>query len=257
MALDASAVVAIEDANSYDFLVNTFDHPGRAARRAGDERQHRRRGARLELVPESCRAGRDDGRSGARARPAGRDLARRLGRERRQVHRRAAGFPDDRSAGPALSDRVRSAVQPRDGQRRRDDRHRLLPRLRLSRGRGLPGGARPVDGWCSPTRRRCSTRGSAGGARCRGATSTTCCRRGARLPNGNYRVLVSRFASGKPLGNFRYYGTRPDDPNDIVRARAPARAARRARLRRLAQPRRLARDEQPRHARDRRRHGAT
>ncbi len=40
--------------------------------------------------------------------------------------------------------------------------------------------------------------------------------RAARLPNGRFRVLASRFASGKPLGNFRYYGTRPDDPNDIV-----------------------------------------
>jgi hypothetical protein len=40
--------------------------------------------------------------------------------------------------------------------------------------------------------------------------------RAARLPNGNYRVLVSRFAPGRPLGNFRYYGTRSDDPNDIV-----------------------------------------
>jgi hypothetical protein len=40
--------------------------------------------------------------------------------------------------------------------------------------------------------------------------------RAARLPNGKYRVLVSRFAPGRPLGNFRYYGTRPDDPNDIV-----------------------------------------
>lgn len=40
-------------------------------------------------------------------------------------------------------------------------------------------------------------------------------RRSARLPNGRYRALASRFADGRPLGNFRYYGTRPDDPNDI------------------------------------------
>jgi hypothetical protein len=40
--------------------------------------------------------------------------------------------------------------------------------------------------------------------------------RAARGSNGRYRVLVSRFATGKPLGNFRYYSTRPDDPNDIV-----------------------------------------
>ncbi len=37
----------------------------------------------------------------------------------------------------------------------------------------------------------------------------------ARLPNGKYRALASRFADGTPLGHFRYYGTRPDDPNDI------------------------------------------
>jgi len=41
-------------------------------------------------------------------------------------------------------------------------------------------------------------------------------RLGARLPNGKYRVLASRFAEGRPAGNFRYYGTRSDDPNDIT-----------------------------------------
>jgi hypothetical protein len=40
--------------------------------------------------------------------------------------------------------------------------------------------------------------------------------RAARQPNGRYRVIVSRFAPGRPAGNFRYYGTRPDDPNDVV-----------------------------------------
>jgi hypothetical protein len=39
--------------------------------------------------------------------------------------------------------------------------------------------------------------------------------RAARLPNGKYRATLSRFAEGKPVGYFKYYGTRPDDPNDI------------------------------------------
>jgi len=39
--------------------------------------------------------------------------------------------------------------------------------------------------------------------------------RAARLPNGKYRATASRFADGKPLGYFKYFGTRPDDPNDI------------------------------------------
>lgn len=40
-------------------------------------------------------------------------------------------------------------------------------------------------------------------------------RRAARRPDGTYRAIASRFAPGTPRGRFRYYGTRPDDPNDI------------------------------------------
>ena len=34
-------------------------------------------------------------------------------------------------------------------------------------------------------------------------------------PDGTYRVIASKALPGTPLGHYRYYGTRPDDPNDI------------------------------------------
>jgi hypothetical protein len=37
----------------------------------------------------------------------------------------------------------------------------------------------------------------------------------ARRADGTYRAIASRFADGRPVGHFRYFGTRPDDPNDI------------------------------------------
>jgi hypothetical protein len=37
----------------------------------------------------------------------------------------------------------------------------------------------------------------------------------AQQQDGTYRVLASRNLPGRPVGPFRYYGTRPDDPNDI------------------------------------------
>ncbi len=36
-----------------------------------------------------------------------------------------------------------------------------------------------------------------------------------RDARGYYRAIASKFLDGKPLGPFRYYGTRPDDGNDI------------------------------------------
>ena len=41
-------------------------------------------------------------------------------------------------------------------------------------------------------------------------------RRAERSADGSYRAVASRKLPGRPVGGFRYYGTRPDDPNDVV-----------------------------------------
>jgi hypothetical protein len=41
-------------------------------------------------------------------------------------------------------------------------------------------------------------------------------RRAERSPDGTYRVSLSEALPGKPLEGFKYEGTRPDDPNDVV-----------------------------------------
>ena len=40
--------------------------------------------------------------------------------------------------------------------------------------------------------------------------------RSAKSADGSYRAVAGRGLPGKPLGGFRYYGTRPDDPNDVI-----------------------------------------
>ena len=37
-----------------------------------------------------------------------------------------------------------------------------------------------------------------------------------RLADGRVRVTASRYLAGRPIGPFRYYGTRTDDPNDVI-----------------------------------------
>ena len=40
--------------------------------------------------------------------------------------------------------------------------------------------------------------------------------RAQREKDGSYRVIVGRLISGKIVGPFKYFGTRVDDPNDLV-----------------------------------------
>ncbi len=40
--------------------------------------------------------------------------------------------------------------------------------------------------------------------------------RSQRSADGSYRAVAARAVPGRPLGGFKYYGTRPDDPNDVV-----------------------------------------
>ena len=41
-------------------------------------------------------------------------------------------------------------------------------------------------------------------------------RRVPRFEDGTIRVTASKYLTGVPIGPFRYYGTRSDDPNDVV-----------------------------------------
>jgi hypothetical protein len=52
--------------------------------------------------------------------------------------------------------------------------------------------------------------------RSRGRDVNQILRGAARKANGRYRASASPFVEGRYLGPFLHYGTRPDDPNDIV-----------------------------------------
>jgi hypothetical protein len=41
-------------------------------------------------------------------------------------------------------------------------------------------------------------------------------RRAHRDEDGSYRVIASKALDGRPVGGFRFYGVRSDDPNDVV-----------------------------------------
>ena len=226
-ALDASAVVAIEDANSYDFAVNTFATPGERAR-SGPATSTRWTKCRTRAGSPIASAGADvAGGDAARAGSSRLDFARRLGGVGRQGHRRPTRIPDDDPEGQTYQIEFDPPSNPE-----------------MATGAEIIGtvfyhafGYHTVEVYLTeldPNRITIAEKAARLGSARRERRRLTrkdiddVLRRGARQPNGKYRVLASRFADGKPLGNFRYYGTRPDDPNDIVRTSTAASCAARA-----------------------------
>jgi hypothetical protein len=216
MSLDASKVAPVEDSNGYDFIVNTFASPGvKHDLRAGNVNT-------IDEVPDSSWF---TNRTGAR-RLSGDALV--LGPDR---------VPAISLEGWKVSGGKSTGVQP--GFRMTDPAGQVYQiefdppsNPEMATGAEIIGtafyhafGYHVVDVYLAeldpasldiaPTarisdpllgERRTMTRRDVDDV----------LRRAARLPNGRYRVLASRFAEGKPLGNFRYYGTRSDDPNDLV-----------------------------------------
>jgi hypothetical protein len=214
-AFDASKAVSIEDTNGYDFVVNTFGKPG-------ERRDVRAMNVNsVDEVPDSSW------------------FANRLGRREVTIEELVRG-PDrvERVSmeGWQVSAGKSSGVQP--GFRMTDPSGQIYQievdppsNPELASGAEIIGtafyhamGYHVVDVYLVDVDRdalviseRATIRDPLNGKRRRLKKSDldAVFERAARLPDGRYRVLASRFAPGKPLGNFRYSGTRPDDPNDI------------------------------------------
>jgi hypothetical protein len=215
-AFDASGAAAIEDTNGYDFVVNTFTSPG-------ERRDVRALNANtVDEVPDSSW------------------FTNRIGRRDMSAADVARG--PDRLTGVSLDGWVVSGgksagVQP--GFRMTDPSGQLYQievdppsNPELASAAEIIGTAfyhaigyntvevylAEIDRGALVISERATIRDPLNGRRRRLKKSDLdeVFERAARRPDGRYRVLVSRFAPGKPLGNFRYYGTRPDDPNDIV-----------------------------------------
>jgi hypothetical protein len=216
-AIDAAKVTPIEDANSYDFVVNTFGHPG-------ERRDVRALNVNtVDEVPDSSW------------------FTNRIGMRQMTPSEIARG-PDQVETldlkGWVVSGGKSGGIQP--GFRMTDPNRQMYQievdppsNPELASGAEMIGtafyhaiGYNVVDVYVAEIDRQAlviaddaTIRDPLNGRRRRlkRFDLDLVFDRAARRSNGRYRVLVSRFATGKPLGNFRYYGTRSDDPNDVVR----------------------------------------
>jgi hypothetical protein len=215
-ALDASKVVTIEDTNGYDFVANTFGQPGERR----DVRAHNVNS--VDEVPDSSW------------------FTNRIGRHDMPVEEVVKG--PDRVEAVSLENWVVSGGKPtglQPGFRMADPQGQIFQievdppsNPELASAAEIIGtafyhaiGYNVVDVYLAEIDRaslkiseKATLRDPLNGKRRRLQKHDLdiVFDRAARLENGRYRVLVSRFAPGKPVGNFRYYSTRPDDPNDIV-----------------------------------------
>jgi hypothetical protein len=216
MALDASRVVSTEDPGSYDFIVNSFTTKGQRANvRAGNVNT-------IDEVPDSSW------------------FANRIGRGDLSVAAIQTG--PDRAHGISLEGWVVSGgkstgVQPGFQMKDREGHLHQIEfdppsNPEMASGAEIIGtafyhtlGYNTVEVYLAdldPSRLVIARDAKVWDPRIGRKRAlehrdiSEVLKRAARKSDGRYRVLVSRFAEGKPLGNFRYYGTRPDDPNDLV-----------------------------------------
>ena len=210
--MDASKTGSIEDSNGYDFVVNTLGHPG-------ERRDVRALNVNtVDEVPDSSW------------------FTNRIGRKPLSAAEIATG-PDRSDAmtldGWKVSGGKSAGVQP--GFRMTDPEGRTYQievdppsNPELASGAEIIGtafyhaiGYNVVDVYLAELDRdslvigdKATIRDPLNGRRRRlkKYDLDNVFNRAARLENGHYRVLVSRFAPGKPLGNFRYYSRRADDP---------------------------------------------
>jgi len=215
-AFDASQVVAIEDSNGYDFVVNTFAGPG-------ERRDVRALNVNtVDEVPDSSwftnRIGRRDlpvadvVRGPDRAEPVSLDGWVISGGKSTGVQ------PGFRMTDPA-GQLYQIEVDPPSNPELASSAEIIGTAFYYAIGyHTVEVALAEIDRAALVISERATIRDPLNGRRRRLRKSDIdeVFDRAARTSAGRYRVLVSRFAPGKPLGNFRYYGTRPDDPNDIV-----------------------------------------
>jgi len=216
MSLDASKVAPVEDSNGYDFMVNSFGSPGvRHDARAGNVNT-------VDEVPDSSWFVNRIGK-----RPMSTD----------EIVRGPDRVPSISLEGWSITQGKSVGLQP--GFRMSDPSGQLYQiefdppsNPEMATGAEVIGtafyhalGYHTVDVYLAeldPARLEIGQTARISDPRIAGRRPLSrrdvsdVLRRGAKMKNGHYRVLVSRFADGTPLGNFRYYGRRSDDPNDLV-----------------------------------------